>query len=221
MKGKKQESTDLVNLKNFLNYNQKIKKEDQTFRKLMFIYEMAIKELNNKIEIMKEEYKVFYDYDLIDHINNRIKQPESIIQKMKKKECKLTYKEMIDNINDIAGIRVICPLKKDIFSVKNALQKLPGVQTIKEKDYVTNPKKSGYSAYHIILGIPVALAQQVIYVKVEVQIRTMAMDFWSNLEHKMKYKPIEEPDKKISKEWTSYAKVVNRLDNKVMKQMGQ
>lgn len=216
MKPKKQESTDLVNLKNFLDYNKKLRKEDKTFQKLMFIYEMAIKELNTKVEIMKEEYKVLYDYDLIDHINSRIKNPESIIQKMRDKECKLTYKEMIANVNDIAGLRIISPLKKDIFSVKNLLQKLPGVQTIKEKDYITNPKKSGYSAYHIILGVPIVLAQQVIYVKVEVQIRTMAMDFWSNLEHKMKYKPKEEPDKKTSKEWVSYAKMVNKLDNKIM-----
>ena len=135
---------------------------------------------------------------------------------MKNKECNLTYKEMIDNINDIAGIRIICPLKKDIFSIKNQLQKLPGMETIKEKDYVTNPKKSGYSAYHIILGVPVMIAGQVIYVKVEVQIRTMAMDFWSSLEHKMKYKPAEEPDKKIAKEWVNCAKMINKLDSKMM-----
>lgn len=123
---------------------------------------------------------------------------------------------MIENINDIAGIRIVCSLKKDIFSIKNLLQKLPGVRTIKEKDYVTNPKKSGYSAYHIILGIPVVLSQQIIYVKVEVQIRTMAMDFWSSLEHKMKYKPEDVIDKKTSKEWVNCAKIINKLDNKMM-----
>ena len=166
MKDKKQESRNLVEMKNFLDYNKKINKEDNTFQKLMVLYKMAIKELNTKVEIIKEEYKLFYNYDLIDHINFRIKEPDSIIKKMKNKECKLTYKEMIENINDIAGIRIVCSLKKDIFSIKNLLQKLPGVRTIKEKDYVTNPKKSGYSAYHIILGIPVVLSQQIIYVKV-------------------------------------------------------
>lgn len=141
MKNKKQESRNLVEMKNFLDYNKKINKEDNTFQKLMVIYKMAIKELNTKVEIIKEEYKLFYNYDLIDHINFRIKEPDSIIKKMKNKECKLTYKEMIENINDIAGIRIVCSLKKDIFSIKNLLQKLPGVRTIKEKDYVTNPKK--------------------------------------------------------------------------------
>lgn len=217
MKNKKQESRNLVEMKNFLDYNKKINKEDNTFQKLMIIYKMAIKELNTKVEIIKEEYKLFYNYDLIDHINFRIKEPDSIIKKMKNKECKLTYKEMIENINDIAGIRIVCLLKKDIFSIKNLLQKLPGVRTIKEKDYVTNPKKSGYSAYHIILGIPVVLSQQIIYVKVEVQIRTMAMDFWSTTEHKIKYKANNKLSKKDSKKMVMYAKMINRMDEKISK----
>ena len=121
MKNKKQESRNLVEMKNFLDYNKKINKEDNTFQKLMVIYKMAIKELNTKVEIIKEEYKLFYNYDLIDHINFRIKEPDSIIKKMKNKECKLTYKEMIENINDIAGIRIVCSLKNDIFSIKNLL----------------------------------------------------------------------------------------------------
>ena len=211
-----EESTDLIDLKNFLDYNGKVKEKDVTFQKLMFIYKMAIKELNTKIEIFKEEFKTFYDYDLVDHINTRIKSPKSIIQKMKKKECKLTYKEMIENINDIAGIRVVCPLQKDIYSVKNLIQSIPGIETLKEKDYITHPKESGYSAYHIILGVPVMLSKQLIYVKVEVQIRTMAMDFWSSLEHKMKYKTKEEPSKKKSKEWVNCAKAINKLDEKMM-----
>ncbi len=212
----KEESTDLIDLKNFVDYNEKVEEKDVTFQKLMFIYKMAIKELNTKIEIFKEEFKTFYDYDLVDHVNTRIKTPKSIIQKMKKKEYELTYKNMIENINDIAGIRVICPLQKDIYSIKNLIQSIPGIETLKEKDYITNPKESGYSAYHIILGVPVMLSQKVIYVKVEVQIRTMAMDFWSSLEHKMKYKTKKEPTKKKSKEWVSCAKAINKLDEKMM-----
>jgi putative GTP pyrophosphokinase len=208
--------TDLIKIKNFIDYDKKVQKNDKKFEKLMFIYKMATKELETKIEIIKDEFKLFYDYDLIDHINTRIKTPNSIMKKMKDKELECTYKDMVENINDIAGIRVICPLKKDIFSVKNMIQKLPGVKTIKEKDYITNPKKSGYSAYHLVLGIPVVLSQSIIYVKVEVQIRTMAMDFWSSLEHKMKYKTNHEITKKISKEWIAYAKMVNKIDNKIM-----
>ena len=215
MKENKIEKTELINLKNFVDYNKKIKQDDETFKKLMFIYKMAIKELKNKIEIYKEEFKTFYNYDIIDHINFRIKKPESIMKKMKRKECKMTYKEMIENINDIAGVRVICPIQKDIYSIKNLIQNLPGIQTLKEKDYIANPKKSGYSAYHIILAVPVKLSQNLIYVKVEVQMRTMAMDFWSSLEHKMKYKPEQKLTKKESKEWVNCAKTINKLDNKI------
>ena len=215
MKIKMKEKTDLVDLKNFLDYSETVTEDDDTFQKLMFVYKMAIKELNTKIEIFKEESKLFYDYDLIDHVNTRIKEPDSIIKKMKKKNLELDYKEMINNINDIAGIRVICPLQSDIYTIKNLIQNIPGIETVKEKDYRVNPKER-YTAYHLIVRVPVMLSQELIYVKVEVQIRTMAMDFWSSLEHKMKYKPKEEPTKKQAKEWINCAKTINKLDTKMM-----
>ena len=110
----KEEPTDLMQINNFLDYNKKLEVNDKTFEKLMFIYSIAIRELETKIEIMKDEFKIFYNYDLIDHINTRIKTPESIIEKMKKRNLSLNYKEMIENINDIAGIRIIARMKKDI-----------------------------------------------------------------------------------------------------------
>ena len=212
----KEEPTDLMQINNFLDYNKKLEVNDKTFEKLMFIYSIAIRELETKIEIMKDEFKIFYNYDLIDHINTRIKTPESIIEKMKKRNLSLNYKEMIKNINDIAGIRIICPLKKDIFSIRNLIKKLPEINILTEKDYVTHPKESGYSSYHLIIEIPVTLSKNIVYVKVEIQIRTIAMDFWASLEHKMKYKPEEEIDKKSSKEWVNCAKTIQKLDNKMM-----
>lgn len=216
MKQKKQKVDNLIKVENFMDYNKTIEVEDKTFEKLMFIYSIAIRELETKIRILKDEFKIFYDYDLIDHVNTRIKSPESIIHKMKKRNIQLTYKDMIENINDIAGIRIVCPLKKDIFSVKDLIQKLPGINILKEKDYVTHPKKSGYSSYHLIVEVPITLSQKNIYVKVEIQIRTIAMDFWASLEHKIKYKPEEEISKKESKEWVNCAKMINKLDNKMM-----
>lgn len=216
MKQKKKKTNNLIKVENFMDYNHTLKVEEKTFQKLMFIYSIAIRELETKIGILKDEFQTFYNYNLIDHIDTRIKTTESIIQKMKKRKIQLTYKNMIENINDIAGIRIICPLKKDIFSIKDILKNIPGINILKEKDYVTNPKKSGYSSYHIIVEVPVTLSQQNIYVKVEIQIRTMAMDFWSTLEHKMKYKSEEELTKKESKEWINCAKIINKLDNKMM-----
>ena len=199
-----------------MDYNQTLKIEDKPFQKLMFIYSIAVRELENKIEILKDEFEIFYDYELIDHLDTRIKNPESIIHKMKKRNIPLTYKNMIENINDIAGIRIVCPLKKDIFSVKDLIQKFPNINVLKEKDYITYPKKSGYSSYHLIVEVPITIAQKNVYVKVEIQIRTIAMDCWANLEHKMKYKTKGEISKKESKEWVNYAKIINRLDNKMM-----
>lgn len=215
MKKQKEIVTDLEQLENLIDYNKKIKERDETFQKIMSIYAMALKEMSTKVEIYKDEFKMFYNYDLIDHINFRIKSPESIMKKMQDKGVKLTYKEMIENINDIAGLRVICPVQKDIYSIRNLIQNIPGIQTLKEKDYVAHPKKCGYKSYHIILAVPVVLSKKLIYVKVEVQIRTMAMDVWATIEHKMRYKPEQELTEKQSKEWSNCAKAINKVDKKL------
>ena len=186
MKKKPKGSTELIKMENFLAVDDKVDIHSKDFEKIMFIYSVAIKEIKNKLEIMQDEFKILYNYDLIDHINYRIKTPESIKTKMEKKNLQLEYKEMIKYINDIAGVRVVCPLKKDIFSIKEFIENIPGIHILKEKDYVNNPKKSGYSSYHIIAEVPVSLSSKFMYVKVEIQIRTMAMDFWASLEHKLK-----------------------------------
>lgn len=216
MKTKKRKTNELIKVENFVDYNQSLKVEDKTFQKVMFIYSTAIRELETKIGILKDEFKILYQYDLIDHIDARIKETQSILNKMEKRKLEPNYRNMIENINDIAGIRIVCPLKKDIFVIKNLIQKLPGVHVLKEKDYVTHPKKSGYSSYHLIVEVPITLSSQTIYVKVEIQIRTIAMDFWSTLEHKAKYKPTEEITKQEEKEWVNCAKMIHKLDNKMM-----
>ena len=216
MKKNKVKELGIVEMKNFLRYDEKIEEKTNTFEKIMTIYDMAITELKTKIDILQKEFKVLYNYDLIDHINTRIKQPDSIIKKMNKKGYELTYKEMIENINDIAGVRIICQLKDDIFKIRNLIEELPGMHIEKQKDYVNHPKESGYSSYHMIVKVPVTLSKQTIYVKVEIQIRTLAMDFWASLEHKIKYKTDKEINKKTSKELVSYAKIVSKMDNKIM-----
>ena len=184
------ENRELEKIENIMEIEIPIDTKSKEFEKVMFIYQVALREISTKLEILKDEFKLFYEYDLIDHINTRIKSPESITKKMKDKSLQYTYKEMIKNINDIAGIRAICPIQKDIYSIRNLITKIPGVKVLKEKDYVKNPKKSGYSSYHMILEIPITLSQNLIYVKVELQIRTLAMDFWASIEHKMKMQVI-------------------------------
>ena len=144
------ENKELQKIENIIEIEIPIDTKSKEFEKVMFIYQVALKEINTKLEILKDEFKLFYEYDLIDHINTRIKSPESITKKMKDKSLQYTYKEMIKNINDIAGIRAICPIQKDIYSIRNLITKIPGVKVLKEKDYVKNPKKSGYSSYYIV-----------------------------------------------------------------------
>lgn len=207
---------ELQKIETLMEVEKIIETDSKDFEKIMFIYNMAIKELSAKLEILKEEYKLFYDYDLIDHINTRIKTPQSITKKMKDKGLNYTYRNMIKNINDVAGIRIICPLKDNIYTIRNLISNIPGIKIVKEKDYVRNPKKSGYQSYHTIIDVPVTLSQGTIYVRVEIQIRTLAMDFWASIEHKMKYKTNKEVTKATSKELVHCAKIVNKLDNRIM-----
>ena len=209
---------DLIIIENFLeNKEEKLDVKEETFDKLMFFYKSALNQLETQMNIIKDEFKIMYNYDLIDHIDTRIKEPKSIIKKMEKKKYKKTYVNLIDKINDVAGLRVVCTLKDDIFFIKDLIKQIPGVHVLKEKDYVTTPKKSGYTSYHMIVEVPVRLTQKTINVKCEIQIRTLAMDFWASFEHKIKYKTDKEVSKKTSKELVTCAKMVNRFDEKMTK----
>lgn len=190
---------------------------NENFRDIIYVYTLDLKEMLKRIEIIQKDYEYFNEHTSIDHIMNRIKSPDSIVNKMKKDKVGLNYKAMIDNVNDIAGIRVICPLKSDVFTVRKYLREFNDIEVIKEKDYVTHPKPSGYTSYHMILKVPVYIKDRAIKVKVEVQIRSLAMDFWASLEHKIKYKPNGEINEEVSKELIKCARDINKLDNKMVK----
>ena len=209
---------ELTIIENFLeNKEEKLDVKEEPFDKLMFFYNSALKQLELQMNIIKDEFKVMYNYDLIDHIDTRIKAPKSIVKKMEKKKYKKTYLNLIEKVNDIAGMRIVCTLKDDIFFIKDLIKQMPDIHILKEKDYVTKPKESGYSSYHIIVEVPVRLTSKRIYVKCEIQIRTLAMDFWANLEHKVKYKTEQDINPKASNELVACAKMINKFDNKMMK----
>ncbi len=198
------------------NKNEKLDVKEEPFEKLMFFYKSALKQLELQMNIIKDEFKLIYNYDLIDHIDTRIKEPKSIVKKMEKKKYDKTYLNLIEKINDIAGIRIVCTLKDDIFFIRDLVKQIPDIHVLKEKDYVTNPKESGYSSYHMIVEVPVKLTQKTIYVKCEIQIRTLAMDFWASFEHKVKYKTKNDVNSKMSKELVSCAKMINKFDTKMI-----
>ena len=208
---------DLIIIENFLeNKEEKLDVKEEPFDKLMFFYKSALNQLNVQMNIIKEEFQIMYNYDLIDHIDTRIKEPKSIIKKMEKKKYDKTYLNLIEKINDVAGMRIVCTLKDDIFFIRDLIKQMPDIHILKEKDYVTNPKPSGYSSYHMVVEVPVKLTQKTIYVKCEIQIRTLAMDFWASFEHKVKYKTEHDVSQKTSKELVSCAKMINKFDDKMI-----
>lgn len=189
----------------------------RNFNILMSLYDKALEQVKEELTQIKKSFNKIYGYDIINNITTRIKTPNSIVNKMQKKHYEMNYKNLIENINDIAGIRVTCPLKNDIYKTVNVIKQIPNVRIIKIKDYIKKPKESGYSGYHLIVETDVEVNDEVIPVKVEIQLRTMAMDFWATNEHKMKYKSTKKLSFWDSKKLTIYAKLVNFLDNKIMR----
>ena len=191
--------------------------ENKEFEMLMSLYENAKNDIVQKLTIIQEYLKEVYEYDVVNHITSRIKTKESIVGKMKKKNYDMTYNELIEKVNDIAGIRVICTFKSDIYKVIKIIHKIPNIRILKEKDYIKNPKKSGYMGYHIILEDFIQYDNTYIPIKVEIQLRTMAMDFWATTEHKIKYKKKYELSSKDSKKMKIYSKILNIIDDNIMK----
>ena len=194
-----------------------IKEREYAFKKIMLMYNSALKEIETKIQIISDEFQMLYSYNPIEHIKTRIKSPESIVKKLKRKGYPVTYNSLVNNLNDIAGIRIICSFIPDIYKMVEMFDKSTDIRIIEKKDYIKNPKESGYSSYHLIVSVPVSFASGIIDVKVEIQIRTIAMDFWASLEHKIKYKYSEELPKNVQRELKECSKMANKLDRKMSK----
>lgn len=178
---------------------------------------MAMIQVKDDLEDIKDNLSNLYKYDVINNINYRIKTPDSIIRKMKRKQFDLNYKNLIENVDDIAGIRVVCPFKSDIKKVVEIIKDNPDLEILQEKNYIDSPKKSGYSGFHIIAQTPVNIGDAFANVKTEIQIRTMAMDFWASTEHKLKYKARNKLSKSDSKKLIKYAKMINKMDIEIGK----
>lgn len=194
-----------------------INTREKNFELLMNIYQKATNQVVEELEQVRELINYWYGYEAISNITARIKTPKSIIKKMKKKNYALTYQNLITKINDIAGIRIVCPLKTDIYTILNMIEQMPNIKIINRKDYISKPKESGYSGYHLIIQTMVVVENKQLPIKVEIQLRTMAMDFWATNEHKIKYKTNKKLSSLDSKKLTIYAKILNMLDNKIMK----
>lgn len=181
----------------------------------MMVYTIALAETKKKMLLLQNKLSKKNTYDVITNISTRIKEPTSIINKMNKKGYDITYKDLIENINDIAGLRIVCTSEKAVYEIEKEIQNMKDINVLKKKDYIKNPKESGYSAYHLIVEVPVIIKENKIWVKVEIQIRTLAMDFWANIEHKLRYKTENKISKKNSNKLKIYAKILIRINKKM------
>lgn len=177
-------------------------------------YECAIMEIETKFQVLNKQYSMYYDRNPIETISSRLKSKTSLIRKMNKLNLPFKVEEIEKNINDIAGVRIVCSFIDDIYELEKCFLSQDDVKLIKRKDYIQNPKDSGYRSLHLIVEIPIFLHNEKRMMKVEVQMRTIAMDFWASLEHKIRYKKEINPNdlEHISKELYECAKISNDLD---------
>lgn len=187
-----------------------------SWKTVIFLYNAALKEVGTKLEILNEEFQHVHKYNPIEHIKTRIKTPESIVKKLKRYGREASIENMVKYINDIAGVRLICSFTSDIYQLAEMIGNQSDLKVMSIKDYIKNPKESGYKSYHMLLSIPVALADAVIPTKVEVQIRTMAMDFWASLEHKIYYKYEGNAPGYFARELQECSSIISKLDAKMM-----
>lgn len=186
------------------------------WKEVMLIYSSALKQISTKLEILNDEFQHVHRYNPIEHIKSRVKTPESIVKKLKKHGYESTIQNMVEYINDIAGIRVICSFTSDIYQIAEMIRNQSDIKVISIKDYIVNPKKSGYKSYHMLVTIPVYLSDRIVDTKVEIQIRTVAMDFWASLEHKINYKFEGNAPDHIRNELVECARMVAELDERML-----
>ena len=159
------------------------------YRKMQLLYQSALKEIGTKLEILNDEFKFVHKYNPIEHIESRMKSEESIVRKLMKKGQDITVENIERYIDDVAGIRVICSFTPDIYRIVDMISNQDDIEVVKTKDYMVNPKPSGYRSYHMIVKVPIFLSDTVVPTRVEIDIlHTVAMDFWASLEHKIYYK---------------------------------
>ena len=181
-------------------------------KEMTMLYSCAMREVCTKLENLSQEFELNKARNPIQHINHRLKRLESIRNKMIQRDLPLEYETMRDEITDIAGIRVICSYINDIYAISNMLKQQDDLLIVREKDYIANPKVNGYRSYHLIVAIPVFLSSEKQIIPVEIQMRTIAMDFWASLEHQLRYKSQSKVSDSTRQRLTNIAEDTFRAD---------
>ncbi len=183
---------------------------------VIFLYNSALKEVRTKVEILNDEFQQVHQYNPIEYIKTRIKSPQSIVKKLKRSGYESSIDNMVNYVNDIAGLRVVCSFTSDIYRLAEMIGRQNDLTVISVKDYMKHPKESGYKSYHMLVTVPIFLTDRVIETKVEIQIRTIAMDFWASLEHKIYYKFEGHAPEYISRDLRECSRIVSMLDAKML-----
>lgn len=194
-----------------------IQRNMQPMNELMAYYRCAIMEVETKFNVLDEQFSLQYDRNPIEGIKSRLKSPDGILRKLNRKGFPFTLESIQENIKDVAGVRVICSFPEDIYMLADCLLKQDDIKLIEMKDYIKNPKKSGYRSLHLIIEVPIFLQNEKKPMKVEVQLRTIAMDFWASLEHKLRYKKNIDEDEieLLEKELVECSEISAALDKRM------
>lgn len=187
-----------------------------SWNSFMLLYNSALKEMGTKVEILSDEFQHIHRYNPIEYIKKRLKSPESIVKKLKRYGYEATIENMVKYVNDVAGIRIVCSFTSDIYQLADMIRRQSNLKVLSIKDYIKKPKASGYKSYHMILTVPIDLSDRVVDTKVEIQIRTLAMDFWASLEHKIYYKFEGNAPDYISRDLRECSSIVSMLDAKML-----
>ncbi|WP_312712362.1 GTP pyrophosphokinase [Proteiniclasticum ruminis] len=189
-----------------------VQRKSKEVARLMSYYRCAMMEIETKLNVLNEEFSWELDHNPISSIKKRLKSMPSIIGKLERKGHPLSMENIEEHLMDVAGIRVICSFPEDVYAMRDALIRQDDLVLLEEKDYIKNPKPNGYRSLHLIVGIPIFLAKEKKMMKVEVQLRTIAMDFWASLEHQLRYKKNSYFTKEMAEELTECARISADLD---------
>lgn len=189
-----------------------VQRKSKEVAKLMSYYRCAMMEIETKLNVLNEEFSWEMDHNPISSIKKRLKSMPSIIGKLERKGHPLSMENIEEHLMDVAGVRVICSFPEDVYAMRNALIRQDDLVLLEEKDYIKNPKPNGYRSLHLIVGIPIFLAKEKKMMKVEVQLRTIAMDFWASLEHQLRYKKNSDFTMEMAEELTECARISADLD---------
>ncbi|WP_245864211.1 GTP pyrophosphokinase [Paenibacillus donghaensis] len=187
------------------------------FKALPALYRHALNELENKIDVIKTEWAIRDGFSPIEHVKCRIKEPKSILQKMQRKGHKFSLENMEQHIHDIAGMRIVCAFVKDIYRLVDHLSSREDMRVLEIKDYIAHPKQNGYQSLHVIVAVPLVLLDGTRWVKAEIQLRTLAMDFWASMEHILYYKFDKQLPAHVAAELKDAARAADELDQKMLR----